>query len=185
MPPTVNTTWLNKSVNKDRRVDHADQPIRITPADQVLVAFGLHETISPGYRNPRNTLKYNLPYGPKRGTRGSFNWMIGYDAVAYHYVLEDDWIAWHAGDSAWRGYLDEGLSAVSIGVEWDLPGDGTPPTEPMWQTGLWLFDSLSQFWHIPLDIAHIWEHKTVALPPGRKHDPVGYSRDELLHRLHV
>lgn len=198
--PPIDESYLDRTTNLTTRL------VPIAPTDGILRYIGLHECENPAYRariapysprvaaraatDPHSVLEYNLTSGPERGKRGSANWYVDYYGGLHHYVLEERYIAWHAGASRWADVAGTDyqlkvarLSIVSIGVEVDLPGDGTPPAPLQWAALCWLVEHLCAYWHIPLDSDHLWEHKAVALPPGRKHDPEGFSKARLLAAL--
>jgi hypothetical protein len=176
--PIIDKSYLNRTVNKTAR------PRQAMPGDGTIRFIGCHETENPAYRrSPTAVLEYGLVSGPVQGRRGSANWYVDFWGGLHHFVLEERYIAWHAGTSVWRGVRNLALSAASIGIEVDLPGGGVPPSPAQWTTLLWLVRNLAAYWRIPLDLAHLWEHKAVALPPGRKHDPSAFSAAQVLAAL--
>lgn len=186
--PIIDKSLLNQTVNMTRR------PALAVPGNGAIRFIGLHETENRSFRRgAAGVLNWNMVADPAHpGARGAANWYVDYPTgKLYHFVLEDTHIAWHAGASRFRDVSGADpvlkvarLSIVSIGVEVDLPGDGTPPSPPQWAALCWLVTHLAAYWRIPLDTDHLWEHKAVALPPGRKRDPESYSVQQLLAAIH-
>lgn len=85
-------------------------------------------------------------------------------------LAPDDAITWHAGNSAWKGR--SGCNAFMVGVEFELtPEDvraGVPLSDAQIDSCVeWLAPRMTQYgW----TVADITDHRTVALPRGRKAD---------------
>lgn len=79
-------------------------------------------------------------------------------------------LAYHAGASAYAGYVD--LNDESIGIEAESSGDGR------WTEGqLLIYPRLvgACLYYMRRGVDHYASHRTVAVPAGRKPDPAGIS----------
>lgn len=170
---TINTTWLNKTVNKTRRTSRAR-----------LLGVLWHETASRAVKvtdPPVGTLEWNRLPRLVNGkvVRSSYNYLIARNGTIYHYVDELGWIAWHGGEAQWNEYTDD-INDVLIGVEVDGPNDGTPITAQQRAAIVWLMRHFRDKYGIPLERKYHPEHCEVALPEGRKTDAKGFNVTQLL-----
>lgn len=88
-------------------------------------------------------------------------------------LVEEEYRAWHAGVSFWRGHQD--INSRSIGIELQNPGErfGYRPFPAIQLDALsWLVDGIKQRW--PIQDRNIIGHSDIA--PDRKADP-GYLFD--------
>ena len=103
----------------------------------------------------------------------SAHYTIGKDGTIVQHV-RDEFRAWHAGKSEWKGRKD--LNSWAIGVEMVNWNNGEDPfPEPQYQAGFALVSYLCEKYHIDPDM--IVAHYDVS--PGRKTDPKGYDMDRL------
>lgn len=79
--------------------------------------------------------------------------------------------AWHAGVSALDGVAD--VNSYSVGIELVDHNDGEPYSDAQYVATAALIRRLRMHYDIP--DARIVSHAAVALPPGRKTDPVGFD----------
>ncbi len=103
----------------------------------------------------------------------SAHYTIGKDGTIVQHV-RDEFRAWHAGKSEWKGRKD--LNSWAIGIEqvnWNNGEDSFP--EPQYQAGFALAAYLCEKYHIDPDM--IVAHYDVS--PHRKTDPKGYDMDRL------
>lgn len=140
-----------------------------------------HETVGP---TAKSAMDWNMHTGPdvgvQRGQIGSAYYYIDRDGTIYSFVGEDDYVAWHAGTSYWRGYRDLDVNEVLIGVELTGWNDGTPITDAMYEAAAWLAGALSKKHGFTLERGDHPKHREVALPVGRKTDPLGANIDKIL-----
>lgn len=84
--------------------------------------------------------------------------------------------AWHAGNSIWEGV--KRVNDYSIGIEMVNLNDGKDPyPEPQVQA----VAKIIRFVRVHYDIpdSRIVSHAQIALPPGRKSDPLGFDLDRV------
>lgn len=94
----------------------------------------------------------------------------------YHLVHDKD-IAWHAGVSAWEGESD--CNRFSIGIELENLNTGSDPyPQAQIDAVLWLVTMKVQQYRIPQ--ARLVRHAQIAIPPGRKLDPVNFPWDRFV-----
>jgi N-acetyl-anhydromuramyl-L-alanine amidase AmpD len=105
--------------------------------------------------------------------KASYHYVIDRDGTIYR-MLPVEFIAWHAGDSAWPapkryppGNGGHSVNPHSIGIAWANDDVGEPLTDEQVESGLWLF----RFWMDTLGLppSKVVGHYEVA--PGRKGDP--------------
>lgn len=120
----------------------------------------------------------------KNGEAGSIAWLSHYHAnpvSTNQYVKRDgtivqivanNLIAWHAGLSQWMGRDD--CNAWCIGIEIANAGDGVEPyTVAEYESVSQTVAYLCALYHIPDH--NVTSHARVALPAGRKNDPLGWD----------
>lgn len=96
-------------------------------------------------------------------------------------IVPNDVIAWHAGDSVLNGRAD--CNEWCIGVEICNRGDGTEPyTEAQRESVAQTVAYNCALYHIP--DRNVSTHAHVALPPGRKTDPLGWDMAAMWARIH-
>lgn len=90
--------------------------------------------------------------------------------------------AWHAGVSTWDGVKD--INNVSVGIEMVNLNDGKDPfTEPQIQAVAGIIRFVRSRYLVPDE--HIVSHAQIALPPGRKSDPLGFDFERIKTLAHV
>lgn len=103
--------------------------------------------------------------------------------VSYHEIIDRDGTvfvlvpierrAWHAGVSAFEGR--KGCNDFSIGISFANRNDGKEAyTELQYQVGAALCATHMRK-HPAITLDRITTHRAVALPPGRKTDPLGFD----------
>jgi N-acetyl-anhydromuramyl-L-alanine amidase AmpD len=105
----------------------------------------------------------------------SAHYTIGKDGQIVQHV-QDMHRAWHAGRSVWKGR--EGCNDYTLGIELVNLNDGNDTyPEAQHRANVALCVYLVDKYNISPD--DIMGHLDIALPPGRKSDPRGYSLDRL------
>jgi N-acetyl-anhydromuramyl-L-alanine amidase AmpD len=88
--------------------------------------------------------------------------------------------AWHAGISEWNG--EPGVNAYSIGIEMVNVNDGKQPyPDAQYEAVARLIRLLRTVYYLP--DGRIVSHAEIALPHGRKSDPLGFDFDRLRKML--
>lgn len=113
----------------------------------------------------------------------SLNWLLNpASRVSAHYLIskpgriyrlvDERYVAWHAGASAWRGMGSDLIALSSIGIELvnDNTGKDPYPAEQL-AAATWLCKTLIARHHI--DRSMVVRHLDIAVPTGRKSDPAG------------
>lgn len=157
----IDDSYKNKTPNKNKRIGTPDE------IDFII----LHETAS-STGDPRSTLNYNL----RADVKSSYHYLIARDGVVFCYLNPDEYIAWHAGSSSFKGVEGYSLNVKSIGIEFDGPNNGTPFTLQQLKSGKELISLLCDKYKIPLE--NITTHAIVA--PTRKTDPKGATLEQIL-----
>lgn len=88
-------------------------------------------------------------------------------------ITRPGWYAYHSGNAYWRGIQDPNgtLNQSAVGVEFEcLEHFGERITDEQYIAGAALLRRLFTFHHI--DPMAVTTHSIVALPPGRKVDPI-------------
>lgn len=111
--------------------------------------------------------------------RSSSHFVVGLDGRVAQCVPVDN-IAWHAGSSVWKGRA--GVNAFSIGIELetDTRGHSDWPEAQMAaavQLARWLVIRFR------VEAGNIVTHAQVAVPPGRKVDPIDFPLDDFRMRV--
>ncbi len=94
-------------------------------------------------------------------------------------LVDDDDIAWHAGQSRWLvdGCEVSGCNAVSVGIELENLNSGRDPYPPaQYAAALWLCRELAARHQVPR--SQLVRHVDIA--PGRKTDPAGFPWDRFV-----
>lgn len=130
----------------------------------------IHATATSGIDSPKAWL-----CNPE--SKVSAHYLIGKDGKTYQLVAEND-IAWHAGESAWRG--KNNVNAFSIGIELVNANDEKDPyPESQVETCAQLVAAICNGNGIACQ--DVVGHKDIA--PGRKTDPAGFPFDDFRMRL--
>jgi N-acetylmuramoyl-L-alanine amidase len=140
------------------------------PVDVVV----LHSTCMPTNETQETVRLFQTPE-----SQVSSHYVVGKDGQVVQMVSEAD-RAWHAGVCDWRGRTD--VNSCSIGIEIvhrDQDPSDTWPDAQMEAVALLLQDIRTR--HAVPD-ANVIFHWECAVPQGRKTDPVGFDRPQLLRR---
>lgn len=106
----------------------------------------------------------------------SATYIIDQDGTIYYEVREED-TAYHAGVSAWGGYVN--INDVSIGIELEYlsTDNGMYPT-PQYNAVVELSRQIVKKYNIPR--AMVTTHAKCAVPLGRKRDPRNFPWEQFL-----
>lgn len=132
----------------------------------------IHATATSGVQSPKEYLC--LP-----SSKVSAHYLIGLDGAIFHLVHESD-IAWHAGESEWRGQPQVNL--FSVGIELVNANDGVMeyPEAQLAACAALVKDICADYQISPEDVIG---HLDIA--PGRKTDPAAFPWEDFRSRLHV
>lgn len=109
----------------------------------------------------------------------SAHYTIGKDGQIVQHV-QDIHRAWHAGRSVWKGR--NSVNDFGLGIELVNLNDGADPyPEAQHQANVALCAYLANKYEISVD--DIMGHLDIAIPPGRKSDPRGYSLERLRNEV--
>jgi len=138
------------------------------PPGATLTCVVLHATVEPTIEA---TLRIFLD--PKRKVSAHF--VVGKDGRVVQMVPVEK-RAWHAGVSVLDG--SPGVNDYSVGIEMVNRNDGRDAyTESQMQAVAGILRLLRARYDI--SDAHIVSHAQIALPPGRKSDPLGFDFDRV------
>lgn len=144
---------------------------RASPARDITCVV-IHATATTGLESPKEWLC-------NAASKVSAHYLIGREGEVLQLVQEND-VAWHAGESEWRGQPN--VNAFSIGIELVNPNDGkTPYPEPQLAACAQLVTAICLQYGI--EAADVVGHLDVA--PGRKNDPAAFPWDEFRAGLHA
>jgi hypothetical protein len=134
------------------------------PPGVVVSAIVLHATVESGtWGAARSFLDFTA--------KVSAHFVVGRTGEVVETVPLDR-RAWHAGDSALDGVAD--VNDYSIGIELVNRNDGVDPyPDVQYAAAARLIDRIRARWPVPPD--RIVTHSAIALPPGRKSDPLGFD----------
>lgn len=102
-------------------------------------------------------------------SRVSYHVLIGRNGLVYC-TVHPDRKAWHAGASSYQG--EANCNGYTVGVCLSNRNDGTEPY-PVSQLGAAADVCAALCRHYGIAVDHITTHAAVALPAGRKTDPLG------------
>src|SRR5882672_5165456 len=130
----------------------------------------LHATATTGIDSPLEWLTSSL-------SKVSAHYLIGKDGKKYQLVKEKD-IAYHAGNSEWRG--KKWVNNFSIGIELVNANDGIDPwpTDQIESCAILCLELCNDY---SIALVDVVGHRDIA--PGRKTDPAGFNFDEFRMRL--
>ena len=144
------------------------------PANTPVNFMVLHSTVEP-------TTEGTIGIFLRPASQVSAHFVVGKDGRVVQMVPIEK-RAWHAGVSTWDGVKD--LNNVSVGIEMVNLNDGKDPyTEPQIQAVAGIIRFVRSRYLIPDD--HIVSHAQIAIPPGRKSDPLGFDFDRIKLLAHV
>jgi N-acetyl-anhydromuramyl-L-alanine amidase AmpD len=186
---TFNNEFLNKTVCKSER-ENISMKITSGHVLENKPAFALwHDTGSPNWTAPLGTLRYNLKANLQNGkmVSSSYDYLIDWYGIIWHYVEEEKFISYNAGDSKFqlgdKLFEDYDLNRYSVGIELDLPGkENILPSPAQIESAAKLAVYLMDRWDIPLNLNYHPGHKDVCVPHGRKTDPTPDYRKQVLER---
>jgi len=130
----------------------------------------IHATATDGIDSP-------LTWLCNKESGVSAHYLIGLDGKVYQLVNEAD-IAWHAGESSWRG--KKNVNLFSIGIELVNKNDGKSPyPEKQIDACVEIVKELMDEYKISAN--DVVGHLHIA--PGRKTDPAGFPWDIFRKKL--
>ena len=139
-------------------------------SERPITCIVLHATATPGLQSPLDWL-----CNPE--SKVSAHYLIGTDGVLYHLVMDRD-IAWHAGESEWKG--QKFVNNFSVGIEMVNANDGKMIySESQVAKCAALVQALKYEFGIKAE--DVVRHADIA--PGRKNDPLGFDMDAFRARL--
>lgn len=113
------------------------------------------------------------------GSQVSAHYIIDKDGTIYQEVEERD-TAYHAGVSAWGGYVN--INNVSVGIELEyLSTDNGAYPDTQYRALVELSKAIVQRNHIPPSM--VCKHAECAVPLGRKRDPRNFPWEQYKHDL--
>ncbi|MDQ7030716.1 MAG: N-acetylmuramoyl-L-alanine amidase [Ardenticatenia bacterium] len=148
-------------------------------------------------KNPRGRFKVDtvVLHATGGGLEPSLNWLTNPNSkVSAHYVIakdgtlyqlvEESMMAWHAGKSRMPPPDNrENVNWFSVGIELENANTGRDPyPEPQLATLIRLLRHLVTRYNVPR--RNIVTHRDVALPKGRKSDPLGLDVQAVLDRVY-
>ena len=138
------------------------------PANAVINTIVLHATVEP-------TTEGTIGIFLNRARQVSAHFVVGRDGRVVQMVpLEKR--AWHAGVSTWDGMKD--INNVSVGIEMVNLNDGKDPyPDAQYQAVAGIIRFVRSRYAVPDN--HIVSHEQIAIPPGRKNDPLGFDFDRI------
>ena len=138
------------------------------PANVVINTIVLHATVEP-------TTEGTIGIFLNRARQVSAHFVVGRDGRVVQMVpLEKR--AWHAGVSTWDGMKD--INNVSVGIEMVNLNDGKDPyPDAQYQAVAGIIRFVRSRYAVPDN--NIVSHEQVALPHGRKNDPLGFDFDRI------
>lgn len=130
----------------------------------------IHATATKGLQGPIEWLCSPI-------SKVSAHYLIGLEGTLIQMVSEKN-IAWHAGESCWKG--KEGVNTFSVGIELVNPNDGIfPYPEVQLAQAVALCREICRDYNIKAE--DVVGHADIA--PGRKTDPANFPWVEFRARL--
>jgi N-acetyl-anhydromuramyl-L-alanine amidase AmpD len=139
------------------------------PEGAVVSCVVLHATVVP-------TVKETIDIFLGRGERRvSAHFVVGKQGRVVQ-MVPVEMRAWHAGPSVLEGI--EGVNAFSVGIEMVNRNDGKDPyPDAQVEAVAGIIRLIRSQYDVPL--GRIVSHAEIAIPPGRKDDPLGFDFDRL------
>lgn len=132
----------------------------------------IHATATSGLVSPKEWLC-------NPASKVSAHYLIGRDGQILQLVHEAD-IAWHAGQSTWKG--KNGVNAFSVGIELVNANDGIMPyPDEQLDSAAALVAGICQEYAIVIE--DVVGHLDIA--PGRKTDPAAFPWEDFRRRVKV
>lgn len=148
-----------------------------TPATKArgIVCVVIHATATGGLESPKAHLCDPCP--GHEADRVSAHYLIGRDGQIVHLVHESN-IAWHAGESAWKGRSH--VNQFSVGIEMVNTNDGKMEyPDAQLVAAAALTAAICRDYEVRLE--DVVGHADIA--PGRKTDPAGFPWADFRARL--
>lgn len=144
------------------------------PVNSPINTIVLHSTVEP---TTEGTIGIFL--SPARQVSAHF--VVGRDGRIVQMVPIEK-RAWHAGVSTWDGMKD--INNVSVGIEMVNLNDGIDPyPDAQYQAVAGIIRFVRSRYLVPDE--HIVSHEDIALPKGRKSDPVGFDFTRIRALAHM
>ena len=164
--------WHFEAPGRNKIAWYQSPNYRPRPEGAIVDTIVLHHTAG-------NSLEGTTKWFTMRRSRVSAHFTVGADGSIIQHVSTYDRAA-HAGTS--RGSDGRpGLNDSSVGIEIDHPGD---PNTPYPDAQVEAVEHLVSVLMRRFPISTITSHKYIALPAGRKPDPINYPW-HTLHRFGV
>ena len=160
-----------------RDVSNLTSPLVIKPRRLRRRGIVVHETIGI------NSLHYLQVGSIQDGRYVSADYLIARNGDVFQ-ITPPGYCANHSGQARWNGYQesDTTINQGFIGVELENnPELGQRCTNAQYIALAWLIRRLMSAW--PIDIRNIVGHYQVALPVGRKTDPITLDWTVLSHEM--
>ena len=143
---------------------------RSVAAGRPISAVIVHATATSGLSSP-------LAWLCNPDSKVSAHYLIDREGVAYHLVHESN-IAWHAGESEWKGKSN--VNEFSVGIELVNANDGIQeyPEAQLAACAALIKPMLADY---GVTLEDVVGHLDIA--PGRKTDPAGFDFDAFRKRL--
>lgn len=140
------------------------------PPGRKVTCVVIHATATSGLDSPKEWLC-------NPNSKVSAHYLIGRTGVILHLVHESN-VAWHAGDSEWRG--QSGVNRFSVGIELVNSNDGQMeyPNDQLAAAAELVRAICADHGIKPQDVVG---HADIA--PGRKTDPAAFPWDDFRMRL--
>lgn len=132
----------------------------------------IHSTATSGIDSPRDWLT-------NKDSKVSAHYLIGRTGMILQ-LVEDKSVAYHAGESEWKGA--KGINAISIGIELVNANDGIMDY-PEDQIAALCSIAVPICKEFKIKLDDVVGHKDIA--PGRKTDPAGFPWDDFRGRLYL
>lgn len=130
--------------------------------DRPIMMLVLHATAG--------TARSALAWLTSASSQVSTHYLIDKTGHIYQLVL-DERAAWHAGAARWNG--ETAINDISLGIELENANDGKDPY-PVEQCRALIELARTKVVQYRINLDNVVRHLDVAIPKGRKTDPVGF-----------
>lgn len=138
------------------------------PVNSPINTIVIHATVEP-------TTEGTIGIFLNKERQVSAHFVVGRDGRVVQMVPIEK-RAWHAGVSEWDGMKD--INNVSVGIEMVNLNDGKDPyPDAQYAAVAGIIRFVRSRYNVPDN--HIVSHAQIALPAGRKSDPVGFDFDRI------